>query len=139
MTWSPNVAVSNAFNPSEGYPNQNKIGDYITIVSDETGGNVAVLRYVQLQPEQRPARRRRLLRSGIPWWTGAHTDTNANSVTELLHQQAHLQLLLRQRQRLQRRHSNSNSNNYSTAYTYSKDCPYAEGATDSATETVEPM
>src|SRR6266853_572723 len=40
-TWSPNVAVSNAFNPFEGYPNQNKIGDYITIVSDATGGNVA--------------------------------------------------------------------------------------------------
>ena len=35
------MAVSNAFNPSEGYPNQNKIGDYITIVSDNTGGNVA--------------------------------------------------------------------------------------------------
>src|SRR6476469_4449910 len=41
VTWSSNVAVSNAFNPSEGYPNQNKIGDYITIVSDLTGGNVA--------------------------------------------------------------------------------------------------
>jgi hypothetical protein len=41
VTWSPNVAVSNAFNPFEGYPNQSKIGDYITIVSDETGGNVA--------------------------------------------------------------------------------------------------
>ena len=41
VTWSPNVAVSNAFIPSEGYPNQNKIGDYITIVSDNTGGNVA--------------------------------------------------------------------------------------------------
>jgi hypothetical protein len=40
-TWSANVAVSDAFNPSEGYPNQDKIGDYITIVSDETGGNVA--------------------------------------------------------------------------------------------------
>ena len=25
----------------EGYPNQNKIGDYFTIVSDNTGGNVA--------------------------------------------------------------------------------------------------
>src|SRR5206468_2031788 len=36
-----NVAVSNSFNPFEGYPNQDKIGDYITIVSDETGGNVA--------------------------------------------------------------------------------------------------
>jgi hypothetical protein len=41
VTWAPNVAVSNAFNPFEGYPNQNKIGDYITIVSDNTGGNVA--------------------------------------------------------------------------------------------------
>ncbi len=40
-TWSPNVAVSNAFNPFIGYPNQNKLGDYLTIVSDNTGGNVA--------------------------------------------------------------------------------------------------
>ncbi len=41
VTWSSNVAVSNSFNPMEGYPNQNKIGDYITIVSDNTGANVA--------------------------------------------------------------------------------------------------
>src|SRR6202030_927620 len=41
VTWAPNIAVSNAFNPFQGYPNQNKIGDYITIVSDNTGGNVA--------------------------------------------------------------------------------------------------
>ena len=41
VTWSSNVAVSDAFNPFEGYPNQSKIGDYITIVSDNTGGNVA--------------------------------------------------------------------------------------------------
>jgi hypothetical protein len=41
VTWAPNVAVSALFNPMEGYPNQNKIGDYITIVSDNTGGNVA--------------------------------------------------------------------------------------------------
>jgi len=41
VTWSPNVAASNLFNPFEGYPNQSKIGDYITIVSDNTGGNVA--------------------------------------------------------------------------------------------------
>ena len=41
VTWSPNVAVSNSFNPMEGYPNQNKMGDYITLVSDNTGGNVA--------------------------------------------------------------------------------------------------
>jgi hypothetical protein len=41
VTWSPNVAVSNSFNPLEGWPQQNKIGDYITIVSDNTGGDVA--------------------------------------------------------------------------------------------------
>jgi hypothetical protein len=40
-TWSPNVAVSNSFNPFLGYPDQNKMGDYITIVSDNDGGNVA--------------------------------------------------------------------------------------------------
>src|SRR5438876_700180 len=39
--WSANVAVSNSFNPFVGYPNQAKIGDYMTIVSDNTGGNVA--------------------------------------------------------------------------------------------------
>ena len=41
VTWAPNVAVSNPFNPFEGYPVQNKIGDYLTIVSDNTGGDVA--------------------------------------------------------------------------------------------------
>src|SRR5437762_11113002 len=41
VTWSTNVAVSNSFNAFEGYPVQNKIGDYITIVSDNTGGDVA--------------------------------------------------------------------------------------------------
>jgi hypothetical protein len=40
-TWSANVAVSEPFNPFLGYPNQNKMGDYITIVSDNAGGNVA--------------------------------------------------------------------------------------------------
>ena len=41
ITWSANIAVSNSFNPFIGYPNQSKIGDYMTIVSDNTGGNVA--------------------------------------------------------------------------------------------------
>ncbi len=40
-TWSPNVAVSTSFNPFLGYPNQNKMGDYISIVSDNTGADVA--------------------------------------------------------------------------------------------------
>src|SRR5216110_1041543 len=41
VTWAPNVAVSSSFNPHEGWPVQQKIGDYITIVSDNTGGDVA--------------------------------------------------------------------------------------------------
>ncbi len=40
-TWAPNVAVSGSFNPFLGYPNQSKLGDYLTMVSDNTGGNVA--------------------------------------------------------------------------------------------------
>jgi hypothetical protein len=40
-TWAPNVQVSNTFNPFEGYPNQDKIGDYITMQSDNTGADVA--------------------------------------------------------------------------------------------------
>ncbi len=41
VTWSPNLAVSNSFNPLEGWPIQQKIGDYITVVSDNAGGDVA--------------------------------------------------------------------------------------------------
>jgi hypothetical protein len=60
-TWSPNVAVSNSFNPFLGYPNQNKLGDYITIVSDNGGANVAYaatfngeedVYYVRIAPSQ---------------------------------------------------------------------------------------
>jgi hypothetical protein len=39
--WSPNVAVSPLFNPLVGYPNQAKMGDYMQVVSDNTGGDVA--------------------------------------------------------------------------------------------------
>ena len=41
VTWAPNVPVTASFTPLEGWPQQNKIGDYITIVSDNTGGDVA--------------------------------------------------------------------------------------------------
>jgi hypothetical protein len=52
VTWAANVAASNSFNPFEGYPNQNKIGDYITIVSDNTGGNVAYSATFNLNPNR---------------------------------------------------------------------------------------
>jgi hypothetical protein len=41
VNWSPNAAVSNSFNPFLGYPQQNKMGDYMTSVSDNTGANLA--------------------------------------------------------------------------------------------------
>jgi hypothetical protein len=50
-TWSPNVAVSALFNPFVGYPHQNKIGDYITIVSDDTGANVAYCATLNLEED----------------------------------------------------------------------------------------
>src|SRR5207248_1945185 len=40
-TWSANMPVSQSFNPFLGYPHQNKMGDYITVVSDQSGANVA--------------------------------------------------------------------------------------------------
>ena len=39
--FSPNVAVSPPFDPHLGWPNQRKIGDYYTMVSDNTGADVA--------------------------------------------------------------------------------------------------
>ena len=52
LTWSANVAVSDPFNPFEGYPNQNKIGDYITMVSDNTGANVAYAATFNFNPSR---------------------------------------------------------------------------------------
>jgi hypothetical protein len=50
VTWAPNIAVSNSFNPQSGFPNNQKIGDYITIVSDNTGGNVAYAATFNVNP-----------------------------------------------------------------------------------------
>ena len=52
VTWSANVPVSNSFNPLEGWPNQNKIGDYLTVVSDNTGGNVAYAATFNFNPSR---------------------------------------------------------------------------------------
>jgi FG-GAP-like repeat len=62
-TWSPNLAVCNPFNPFIGYPNQSKIGDYITVVSDDDSANVAYaatfngeedIYYVRIRPALPP-------------------------------------------------------------------------------------
>lgn len=41
QTFSTNQQVSNMFNQSLGYPNQNKMGDYIGMISDNAGADVA--------------------------------------------------------------------------------------------------
>lgn len=40
-TWSQNKRISDVFNPHLGYPNQNKMGDYFDMVSDENGAHLA--------------------------------------------------------------------------------------------------
>jgi hypothetical protein len=41
LTWSPNQQISESFDPHAGYPNQQKIGDYYHMLSDDDGANLA--------------------------------------------------------------------------------------------------
>ena len=41
LSWSPNIAISPAFNSHIGWPRQNKIGDYYDMVSDLRGADLA--------------------------------------------------------------------------------------------------
>jgi hypothetical protein len=97
VTWSTNIAVSDTFNPFEGYPNQSKIGDYITIVSDETGGNVAYsatfnfnpprsqheedVYYVRVSPSGAPTPTPTATASATPTPTATATPTPTATVT----------------------------------------------------------
>jgi len=40
-TWSPNMSMSDSFDPHVGFPNQNKIGDYFHMVSTDEGAHLA--------------------------------------------------------------------------------------------------
>ncbi len=40
-TWSVNEKLSDNFDPHTGYPNQDKMGDYFDMISDNTGAHVA--------------------------------------------------------------------------------------------------
>jgi hypothetical protein len=79
VTWAANVAVSNSFTPFEGYPVQNKIGDYITIVSDNTGGDVAYPATFNFNPNtgqhEEDVYYVRVSPSGIPTPTPSSTPT----------------------------------------------------------------
>ena len=41
VTWTPNVPLTPEWDSSVGWPNQNKIGDYYHMISDNTGANLA--------------------------------------------------------------------------------------------------
>lgn len=41
MTWSQNAPVSPSFDSHLGWPSQNKLGDYIDMVSDDSGASIA--------------------------------------------------------------------------------------------------
>lgn len=41
VTWSENEKLSESFNPHLGWPNQNKMGDYFDMVSDDNGAHLA--------------------------------------------------------------------------------------------------
>jgi len=41
VTWSPNEVLSPSFDPHVGWPQQNKMGDYFDMVSDDLGANLA--------------------------------------------------------------------------------------------------
>ncbi len=41
LTWSPNERLSEAFDPHVGWPNQEKMGDYFHMISDNTGAHLA--------------------------------------------------------------------------------------------------
>jgi len=41
MTWSVNEKMSSSFDEHKGYPNQNKMGDYFDMVSDNSGAHLA--------------------------------------------------------------------------------------------------
>ena len=41
QTWSPNERLSEAFDPQLGWPQQEKMGDYFHMISDDTGASLA--------------------------------------------------------------------------------------------------
>jgi hypothetical protein len=86
VTWAPNVAASNSFNPQAGFPQNQKIGDYITIVSDNTGGNVAYAATYNENPQAVGGHEQdvyyvRVFPSGGPTPTPTITPTATPSVT----------------------------------------------------------
>jgi hypothetical protein len=85
LTWAPNVPVSDAFDPHQGWPVQQKIGDYLTIVSDNTGGDVAYSATFNFNPNtgqhEQDVYYVRVSPSGVPTPTPTPTPTPSATAT----------------------------------------------------------
>ena len=136
VTWAPNVAVSNSFNPFEGYPNQQKIGDYITIVSDNTGGDVAYSATFNFNPNRNQHEEDVYYVRVFPGGQGAHADANPNSVTVCNTNADKYTHAYSYPNGNTDCYSYGNSHSYSTANTHAEECSDAERASDSAAEAV---
>ena len=120
LSWAPNVAVSTPFNPQAGYPNNQKIGDYITIVSDNNGANVAYAATFNVNPNAVGGHEQdvyfvRVSPSGGPTPTPTATATNSHGYG----------------------YGYSNSHGYSYSYSHATATPTAT-STASATATPRP-
>ena len=86
-SWSVPVAASPLFNSWRGWPNQNKMGDYYDMVSDETGADLA---YAATFNDEQDVYYLRLWadcnRNGISdshdMWSGRARDCNVNTVPD---------------------------------------------------------
>jgi len=50
-SWSENIRLSDAFDPHLGWPNQQKMGDYYDMVSDDNGANLAWANTLNLEQD----------------------------------------------------------------------------------------
>ena len=121
---------------SEGYPNQSKIGDYITIVSDETGGNVAYSATFNFNPNNGQHEEDVYYVRVFPGGQ-APTPTPTPTASPSCYANAHsYSYCYANGDATANCYCYSHSYSYSTAYAYSKDRSYSKGATYSQTEAV---
>ena len=86
-TWARNVPVSPTFNSLLGFPQQNKIGDYYTIVSDAIGANVAFAATFNGEQDVYHARilpdcNENLAHDSLELLNGSTTDCNGNGIPD---------------------------------------------------------
>ena len=105
MTWAANVAVSSPFNPQAGFPQNQKIGDYITIVSDDTGGNVAYAATFNVNPKPSAGTNKMSITCAYRHRAEPH-----------LRRRPQLRPHLRRHRQLTNANSNGNAHGYSDSY-----------------------